>query len=129
VLVLIDGVGVERNVRCTSARHAHERLLLGFEGVETPEAARPLVGAELYAEFDDVSLAPDEYLDADLVGLRLVDEQGRRLARVIGVEHYPAQDCLIVEPGRALVPLVKAFIKDIDVAGGCIVAALPEGLL
>ncbi len=75
------------------------------------------------------SLGPDEYLDADLIGLRLLDEKGTELARVVGVEHYPAQDCLVVEPGRALVPLVKAFIKRIDVDDGVIVTELPEGLL
>lgn len=127
-LVLV-GERMERSVRCASSRQAHGRLLLRFEGIDTPEDARFLVGAELYAEPSDPELASDEYLDADLVGLRLIDTQGRELARVIGVEHYPAQDCLVVEPGHALVPLVKAFIKHIDVAAGCIVTMLPEGLL
>jgi 16S rRNA processing protein RimM len=118
-----------RTVRCTRARRHHERLLLAFEGVATPEEARGLVGAELYAEAPAVELGPGEFLDADLVGLRLVDQAGNELARVVDVQHFPAQDCLVVEPGRALVPLVKAFIRSIDVAGGTIVVALPEGLL
>ncbi|MDQ2908433.1 MAG: ribosome maturation factor RimM [Candidatus Eremiobacteraeota bacterium] len=121
--------GLERSLVCTAARRHHERLLLTFEGIDTPEAARALVGGDLYAERVEVPLGPNEYLDADLIGLRLVDESGTELAHVIGVEHYPAQDCLVVEPGRALVPLVKAFIKRIDIAAGYIVTALPAGLL
>jgi 16S rRNA processing protein RimM len=116
-------------LQCTSARRHHERLLLRFDGIDDPERARGYVGAELFAERDDVPLGPDEFLDADLVGLRLIDESGRELARVIAVEHYPAQDCLVVEPGNALVPLVKAFVRRIDLGAGTILTTLPQGLL
>lgn len=119
----------ERTVRCRSARRHHARLLLSFEDIDTPEAARSLVGAELFAEREAVPLGPGEYLDADLIGLRLVDAAGHELARVVGVEHFPGQDCLVVEPGRALVPLVKAFVRRIDLAAGTIATTLPEGLL
>ena len=121
--------GVERTVRCRGARRHHERLLLRLEGIETPEAARGLVGGELFSEPQNLPLESNEYLDADLIGLRLIDEAGRELARVIGVEHYPAQDCLVVEPGRALVPLVRAFVGRIDLAAGTILTTLPAGLL
>ena len=121
--------GGNGDLRCTGARRHHERLLLSFEGVGNPEDARAYVGAELYSESAEVELGPDEFLDADLVGLRLVDEQARELGVVVGVEHYPAQDCLVVGPQRALVPLVKAFVRRIDVSAGTIVMTLPQGLL
>jgi 16S rRNA processing protein RimM len=111
-------------------RRHHERTLVAFEGIATPEAAKTLVGRELYSDAAAaIELGPGEYLDADLRGLRLIDETGRELARVVDVQHFPAQDCLIVDPGRALVPLVKAFIRSIDVAAGTIVVSLPDGLL
>jgi 16S rRNA processing protein RimM len=116
-------------LRCTGARRHHERLLLRFEGIGDPESARAYVGAELFAERARVELGPGEYLDADLIGLRLIDEEGRELAQVVGVEHFPAQDCLVVGPQRALVPLVKAFVRHVDVAAGTIVMSLPVGLL
>jgi len=104
-------------------------LLLGFDGVGTPEAARELVGTNLYGETGDIVLGNDEYLDADLIGLRLVDSAGGDLGTVVGVRHFPAQDCLIVGERGALVPMVKAFIKRVDVAAGAIDVELPEGLL
>jgi 16S rRNA processing protein RimM len=118
-----------REVRCTGARRHHERLLLAFEGIATPEEARTIVGSELYAERIEPELSSDEYLDRDLVGLRLIDAAGRELARVVGVQHFPAQDCLVVEPGNALVPLVKAFIKRVDIAAGTIIVDVPDGLI
>jgi 16S rRNA processing protein RimM len=117
-----------RELRCSGTRRHHERLLVAFEGVVTPEAARALAGAELYAEHE-TSLGPDEYLDADLIGLRLLDPAGRDLGSVVAVEHYPAQDCLVVGSARALVPLVKAYVRSIDLGARTIVADLPEGLL
>ena len=117
-----------RELQCRSVRKHHDKLLLAFEGVDTPEAARSFANAELYAE-GEIELGPDEYLDADLIGLRLLDESGRELGRVTGVEHYPAQDCLVIEPGHGLVPLVKAFVRAIDLQAGTIVSSLPEGLL
>jgi 16S rRNA processing protein RimM len=117
-------------LRCTSARRHHERLLIGFEGIATPEAARAFVGADLFAEeAPGEVLGADEYLDADLLGLRLIARDGRELARVVSVRHFPAQDCLVVEPGGALVPMVKAFIRRVDVAAGTIDVDLPDGLL
>jgi 16S rRNA processing protein RimM len=121
--------GGEGSLRCTSARRHHERLLLRFEGIGDPESARPYVGADLFSERDEMALAEGEYFDADLVGLRLIDEANRDLGIVVGIEHYPAQDCLVVGPGRALVPLVKAFVRRIDLGAGTILTTLPEGLL
>jgi len=116
-------------LRCRSVRRHHERMLVAFEGVETPEAARALVNREIFVEREAAPLGPDEYFDADLIGMRLVDEAGRELGRVGAVHHYPAQDCLVLEPGGAMVPLVKAFVRAIDLEARTIVTSLPPGLL
>jgi 16S rRNA processing protein RimM len=121
--------GGGRMVRCAALRRHHTRWLVTLDGVATPDAAHEYIGATLYAERDALHLGEGEYLDSDLVGLRLCDPNGRELGAVVGVEHLPASDYLIVGPKRALVPLVRAFIRSIDVRAGTIVADLPEGLL
>ncbi len=121
--------GSRGELTCTTVRRHHDRLVIAFDGYETPEAGATLVGAVLSAERDEIALGPGEFFDADLVGLRLVDASGRELARVTGVEHYPAQDCLIVEPGARLVPMVRAFVGRIDLEAGTIETTLPPGLL
>jgi 16S rRNA processing protein RimM len=119
----------ERTVRCRSARRHQEKLLLAFEEFDSPEAVRALAGAEVRAGVDEVPLEADEYLDSDLVGLRLTDEHGVDLGRVVvDVEHFPHQDYLVFDPGRKLVPLVKAFVRRVDPAGGTIAMALPDGI-
>ncbi len=118
-----------RELRCAGARRHHEKLLLSFDGVTTPEAARDLVGKDLYGEAGAIVLAPGEYLDADLVGMRLIDDAERELAIVVGIQHFPAQDCLVVGERRALVPMVKAFIRRVDLGSRTILVDLPDGLL
>jgi 16S rRNA processing protein RimM len=118
-----------RTLRCRSVRRHHEKLLIAFDGIDSPEEARLVTGYEVRAELDEIELGTDEYLDADLIGLRLVDDAGTDLGRVVvGVAHYPAQDCLIVDPGRALVPMVKAFVLRIDFEARTISTTLPDGL-
>jgi 16S rRNA processing protein RimM len=116
-------------LRCRSVRRHHERLLVAFDGIDTPEAARALVNRDVYVERESAPLGPDEYLDADLIGMRLVDEADRELGRVSAVHHYPAQDCLVLEPGGAMVPLVKAFVRAVDLEARTIRTSLPPGLL
>jgi 16S rRNA processing protein RimM len=121
--------GAQR-VRVATLRRHKSRFVVTLEGVATVEAAQPFVGRELYAPRGAVHLAPGEYLDADLVGMQLLDPAGAPLGEVVGVEHFPAQDCLVVGPQRALVPMVKAFIRNVDLEQRTIaVGDLPEDLL
>ena len=119
----------KRALTTTMVRRHHKRMIVKLSGIETLEAAQPLVGSTLYLPREQIHVREGEFLDHDLIGLRLCDLEGRELGVVRSVEHYPAQDCLLVEPGHALVPLVRAFILDIDTAQGQIIVSLPEGLL
>lgn len=116
-------------VTLTSLRRHHGRWLIALAGITTQEAARPFVGRELFIEASSLELAENEYLDADLVGLRIVDEAGSQLGTVARMQHYPAQDCIVVAEGGGLIPMVRAFVKRVDLVGGTIVVSLPPGLL
>jgi 16S rRNA processing protein RimM len=121
--------GVERDLRVRSARLHKGRPLAAFDGFDDPSAAETLVGATLALDRSDVVLSAGEYLDADLVGCAIVDSEGTRLGDVMAVEHYPSQDMLVVGTARALVPMVAAFVRSIDVVRKSIVVDLPPGLL
>ena len=114
-------------------RRHQGRPLVAFEGVGDADAAQLLVGASLAIDRDDVELDAGEYFDDDLVGCAMVDGAGAVLAEVVAVEHYPAQDVLVVTTAgdgrRAIVPLVRAFVKAVDVRARRIVVELPPGLL
>ncbi|HEY0798491.1 MAG TPA: ribosome maturation factor RimM [Candidatus Baltobacteraceae bacterium] len=128
VACFLDAEGA-RSLTIAHARRHHGQLLISIDGVESVEAAQVLVGTTLYLPKEDLRLRDGEYLDEDLVGLRVIDPQGVELGIVGGIEHFPAQDCLVVGPARALVPLVRAFVRNIDLVAGSITMDLPKGLL
>ena len=109
-----------------AVREHKARLLVRFAGVETTETALRFAGARMFAAKDLFRLGPDEFLDEDLVGCRLFDPSGTDLGKVDAIEHY-AQDLLVV--GNARVPLVRAFVKHIDIGARRIEVDLPLGLL
>jgi 16S rRNA processing protein RimM len=87
------------------------------------------VGAQLTIAREDAPLNDGEYFDEDLVGCRLLDEDGIERGVVVDVLHYPNQDLLVVGAARALLPLIAAFIAGIDVARKEIRVTVPAGLL
>ena len=86
-----------------------------------------MLGASLWSERSEAQLAEGEYLDEDLIGCRLLQDD-RVLGSVVAVRHYPAQDVLELEGGR-LIPLVGAFVREIDLDARVVRVEVPPGLL
>ncbi|MEX0151365.1 ribosome maturation factor RimM [Microbacterium sp. LMI1-1-1.1] len=106
-----------------------------FEGVDDRTAAEELVKAILWID-QDTETAPaedDAWYDHQLVGLDVVRD-GQVVGRVVRVDHFPAQDLLIVRPTgegedrEVLVPFVSAIVPEVDVPGGRVVVTPPTGL-
>jgi len=109
------------------------RLLIVFEGVADRDAADRLRGVLLCVDSQTVAEPSDldEFNDHQLVGLRAQSPTGAHLGEVVRVEHAPASDLLVVRlpDGRTgLVPFVRAIVPEVDLAGGRLVVAAPEGL-
>ena len=103
-----------------------------FEGVDDRSGAEELVRAILWIDQDDDDIVQedDAWYDHQLVGLDVVRDD-QVVGRVIRVDHFPAQDLLIVRlPGdrEVLVPFVKAIVPEVDVQAGRILVTPPAGL-
>jgi 16S rRNA processing protein RimM len=102
-----------------------------FDGVDDRSAAEELVRAILWID-EDAAAAPvedDAWYDHQLVGLDVVRD-GAVVGRVARVDHFPAQDLLIVAVGEneVLVPFVKAIVPEVDIAAGRVTVTPPDGL-
>ena len=104
-----------------------------FEGVDDRNAAEELVKAILWIDQDttDAPAEDDAWYDHQLIGLDVVRD-GAVVGRVVRVDHFPAQDLLIVRPSgedrEVLVPFVSAIVPEVDIAGGRVVVTPPAGL-
>jgi 16S rRNA processing protein RimM len=111
-------------------RSLGDRWYLTFDEVTDRDGADALRGVELVVE-EGASEEEDAWYPYELAGLRAERPDGSALGEVIGLEHLPAQDALVVrEPDgtRTLVPFVRAIVPVVDVAGGRVVIDGPLGL-
>ena len=103
-----------------------------FEGVDDRDAAEELIRAILWIDqdADAPSTEDNAWYDHQLVGLDVVRD-GDVVGRVIRVDHFPAQDLLVVRaPGdrEILVPFVSAIVPEVDIDAGRVVVTPPAGL-
>ncbi len=110
-----------------------DRIVLKFEGFDSIEDARALVGCELTVpESERVELEEDEYYDWELEGCRVEKLSGESVGVVSGVMHMSASDLLVVKgaEGREhLIPLVEEICVSVDIKDQLIRIDAPEGLL
>ena len=110
------------------------KIIAQFEGVKDRNAAEELRSTELQVESADLPEPedPDEFLDHQLVGLRVVTVGGEDLGAVARIDHAPSSDLLVLAReggGTALIPFVTAMVPTVDLPGGRVIVDLPEGLL
>jgi 16S rRNA processing protein RimM len=108
-------VGGEQ-ARVEESKRAGGRLVIRLD-------RRPERGSAL--EVPRASLPPtleDEYYVADLIGLEVVEDEGRSLGKVRDVSSYAANDVLELDSGL-LLPLVGACIQQVDLDTGRVLIA------
>lgn len=101
-----------------------------FEGVTDRIGAESLVKAILWIDQDSEEEPEDDaWYDFQLVGLRALRD-GTEVGTVVRVEHFPAQDLLVVRAGErdVLVPLVSAIVPSVDLDAGTVTLTPPLGL-
>ena len=102
-----------------------------FVGVTDRSAAETLVKAILWVDQDPTQLPEeqDAWYDYQLVGLRALRD-GDEVGTVARVEHFPAQDLLVIATGsgEVLVPFVAAIVPAVDIVAGTVTLTPPAGL-
>jgi 16S rRNA processing protein RimM len=109
-----------------------ERIVLKFEGFDTVDAAKTLVGSELTVpESERVILDDDQFYDWELTGCCVEDLAGSTIGVVKEVLHTGANDVLVVQGAERehLIPLADEICTEIDIALKLIRVDAPDGLL
>lgn len=112
-----------------AAKSAHVWL----EGVETREAADKLRGYFLAQKREEAEPLPEgRYYVCDLLGCEVVLENGDKVGVLRDILQNTNRDVYVVKrDGKkdVLFPLLDDTLQEVDIAGGCIVVRLPDGLL
>ncbi len=103
-------------------------VLVKLQNVKDRNQAESLIGTSVYApQSRRAPLADDEFFVEDLIGLPVIGEGGSEYGKIKAVLDQPANDVYETDMG-VLVPAVKAFIKQVDIAGGKVVVFDIPGL-
>jgi 16S rRNA processing protein RimM len=100
-------------------------------GVDTRNEAEKLVGSFLFVSAGErVPLASGSYFVDQIIGLRVVSDDGTVVGVVKQVLKLPAQDVYVVEKRgeEIMIPAVREFVLRIDLQEGVMVVKLIEGL-
>lgn len=125
VLSLEDG----RTLTVRAARRHQQRLLVKFEEVVDRTEAEGLRGQVLLVpvERSPAIAETDRFWVHQVVGLEVLTEEGRSLGRIREVRANPANDLWVTDAG-ALIPAVRAFVRDVDLAAGRVTVHEVPGL-
>ena len=110
----------ERAIETAEARGG--TLILKLAGIETPEAAQDLVGAEIAIPRAEAPAPPaGTFYHYDILGLR-VEAGGQTLGSVSEIMETAGHDVYVIRKGTAewLLPVTRAFIRRIDPGAGVI---------
>jgi 16S rRNA processing protein RimM len=104
---------VVRNIRTKG-----KELIIGFEGINTPEETTRLRNQKIYIAAKDLPELPaGEYYHHQLIGLRVVDEENHEVGILEDILETGANDVYVVKTasgGELLIPAVEAYILEID---------------
>ena len=120
-----------RPMQIESVRPHVDRALIKFVGIDSPDDLRDLRNWTIEIPAADArKLEGGEYFLHDLVGLQLVDREGKQRGEVKDVYEGGGGLLLSVEgpKGEFEVPFAAAICTEIDLPGKRIVVDLPKGI-
>lgn len=112
-------VGPQRqSLEVSTTRWHQSAMLLAFEGVADREAAAELRNQLVYVRTAEREALPEgEFYHHQLIGMRVVEENGKFLGIVKEILETGANDILVVktpESKEALLPLIQEVVMDIN---------------
>jgi len=120
-------------IKILSRRGHQNGFLVAFEGIENPEMTVSLRNQYLYVSADDRPPLPEgEYYHHQLLGLKVVSDQGQEMGQLAGILETGANDVYIVRSeakAEILLPNISSVVLKIDLEKGEMHVHLIPGLL
>ena len=131
--VVLDTGKEKMNLEIEGVKFFKQFVILKFKGLDNINDIEKYRQNSLYVTRKNaVRLQRDEYFIADLIGLKVQDEDGKELGTVKDVIETGANDVYEVEmaDGKSLLlPAIKQCILNVDVENGTMQVHVLEGLL
>lgn len=131
--VLLDTGKELRRLDIKNVRFFKNLVILKFDGIDNINDIEKYKGHDLWIPREEAQeLDEDEYYIADLLGMKVLLEDGSEFGTLKDVMETGANDVYIVnsiEHGEVLLPAIKECILDVDIESGTMTVHLMKGLL
>jgi 16S rRNA processing protein RimM len=131
-VVVLRGPGVRSEELLTAIRPLRHLLVAVFQGIDSRTAAEAVRGFEICIPRTAAPALPEAtYYHHDILGLTVETEAGERLGEIVDIWPSAAHDLYVVrrDAGEWLLPAVRTFILQVDVARRVMVVRPIEGLV
>lgn len=130
---LIITNGSEQQVLSTNSTRMHKGfLLIKFDEIDDMNKAEAIKNYEILVDEDLLPPAEDGFYNYELIGMEVFNEDKQLLGKVKAIESTLAHDILRIQAVSGkdiLVPMVSAFILDINLDDEYIQIKVIEGLI
>ena len=131
--VILDTGKESRILEVEGVKFSKQMVIMKFKGFDTPEDIAKYRQCSIYVTRENaVRLGRDEYFIADLMGLKVLNEEAEEIGVLREVLETGANDVYIIDlhDGRELLlPAIKDCVLDVDIEGGQIKIHILDGLL
>ncbi len=118
-----------QELKVLSARTHKDFVIAKLEGVEDVNAAMALKNKVVSIRRSDAALPHGAFFLQDILGAKVVDEDGNEIGVLEDVMETPASNIYVVKgETEHLIPAVPEFIKKTDAEAGVITVHLIEGM-
>ena len=119
----------ERETKVVSARTHKDFVIAKLEGIDDINAAMALKGREVTVRREDAALPHGAFFLQDILGTRVVDEDGNGIGELVEIMERPASNVYVVKgETEHLIPAVPEFVLATDAENGVITVRLIEGM-
>jgi 16S rRNA processing protein RimM len=129
-VVVSDGRTIEATV--THVRSAGSSLIMGLEGITSPEEAGAFRGGLIQVPRTSTPASPEHtYYECDLIGMTVESEEGEEIGTIESIWAVPGGHVLAVRKGsqEVLIPAAKDLITKVDVVRHRMTVRAIEGLI
>lgn len=104
-------------------------VIAKLEGIDSINDAMRLKGKDISIRRSDAALPRGAFFLQDIIGAKVVDEQGREIGTLVEIMERPASNIYVVKGSEEhLIPAVPEFVMSTDAEAGIITVRLIEGM-
>ncbi|MCE5199288.1 MAG: ribosome maturation factor RimM [Armatimonadota bacterium] len=121
--------GERRTMKIDQSRPGKSGVTIKFQGVDDRNGSEALRGADIVIDQSDLGELPEgSFYVFDLIGLKVMTEDGREIGEVTEILQGGANDVYATSTG-VMIPALKDVVSKIDIEGGVMVVRPVPGLL